>query len=176
VRCLDSAKENVKMMQYELSVTELTVYMIVVFCMIHVNHANTTTAIKAFGIRRFNSLFSCSLLCRLGGNFNNLLQVVPVYVAERIDFLEMAPVDDFATLANRKICELIHFGRDSLASTCLGERFLEFFDSGWWENRLVVRRLSSKAAFEEASPVIISYIYIIYIYIYIYIYIRAPLG
>ena len=126
----------------------------VVWCTIHINHAVLTFAIKDFSLHFFNSLYSASLIARIGRNFITLQSRVASFLSDpaKVQFVSgPAPASSWETSAMRKLLGLGQLGTDSFVQHPCGARVLELFPGAWWRGLKCYPGLSTKQAFEDVT-------------------------
>lgn len=109
LRSFDSAKENRKLMAYELQVIGGDVLHYVVWCSIHINHHLVGSAINALTLPEYNMVYSASLLCGVGCNFSSILDAIPRWVKTHITFSPYAAPDEAGLcFYTEPICKHFH--------------------------------------------------------------------
>lgn len=94
IRCLDSAKENRRVMGYEnwlFELSDVSILHFVVWCTMHNNGHILGSCITGMGLTVYNMVFSASLLARIGNNFNALLNNIPSWVRRHVEFSPFPP-------------------------------------------------------------------------------------
>ena len=85
IRVADSAMPNQRMLNFEQLITvEAWLFIIVIFCAIHLNDLLFICLLYAHSLRTFNLMFSVALLLRGGTHFYLLQTAVPLIVRDRL--------------------------------------------------------------------------------------------
>ena len=139
LRSFDSAKDNRRLLAYEFSTLDARTLHLVTWCTIHINHAITTSGIKQMGAEAFNSLYSCSLLLQLGGNFYALVAAIPRFVRDHVIFRADAPPNDvdITETVGYLIMGLGYLDGEVFTTHPRGIAFLKIFSGDWWDRNLI---------------------------------------
>jgi len=139
LRSFDSASDNRRLMAYEFSTLNANVLHLVTWCTIHINHAITSSGIKQMGAETFNSLYSCSLLLQIGGNFYQIVAKIPVFVRDHVVFKAEPPPTkvDVTETVGYFIMGLGYLDDEVFTDHPRGIAFLKIFCGDWWDRNII---------------------------------------